>query len=199
MPRADRLSREDRQAVIIDAAVKLLDRQGFGDITVEMLRQEAGLSKGGFYHHVKSKNDVLLMVCENAGVAMVQALNKAQVYEGTPREQVEVLLGAYLDVVLVYRGALWAFFAERNRLTPDERERVLHWERKFLRGVADMLDGFKASGEVRDVDTGTLTQAFLGMINWVTRWHRKPNSDALRRSLTEIFIDGAFTRDASPK
>jgi AcrR family transcriptional regulator len=187
------LSREDRQAVIVDAAIRLLDQWRFGDITVEMLRQEAGLSKGGFYHHVKSKNGVLLMVCENAGLAMLQALNRAQVYAGTPREQIEVLVTAYLEVVLVYRGALWAFFAERNRLPPDECERVLDSEREFLRGVADMFDRFKASGDVRDVDTATLTRALLGMVIWVTRWHRKPNSAELRRTLTEIFINGTFT------
>jgi AcrR family transcriptional regulator len=188
-----RLQPSERRALIVEAATRLLAEHSFADITIDMLRDEAGLSKGGLYHHVKSKSEILVLVCEEAARSMVEALETAEQHEGTARERVELLMRVQLEVVFRYGGALWAFFSERSRLTAQERERVIALERRFVRGVKALFDDMKASGELRDVDTLTLTHAFIGMINWVARWYRgKPAIQGLSDTLATLFLDGSF-------
>jgi AcrR family transcriptional regulator len=188
-----RIAPEARKALIVDAAARLLDERGFGDITVEMLRDEVGLSKGGLYHYVRSKNDVLILVCEMAAQGMLDGLERAQSHQGSPRERIDVLLSEHFDLVLRYGGALWAFFGERNRLTPDERDRVLVLERQYLHGVKAMLDEMKAAGDLRELDTTTVSEALLGMVNWVARWHRgRTPVSSLRATLVDLFVGGAL-------
>lgn len=183
----------ERKALIVDAAARLLDERGFGDITVEMLREEVGLSKGGLYHYVSSKNDVLVLVCEMAAQEMLNGLDRALAHEGSARERIEVLLSEHFDLVLRYGGALWAFFGERNRLSPEERDRVLVLERQYLHGVKAMFDDMRAAGEMRELDTMTVSEALLGMINWVARWHRGRTAvSSLRATLVDLFVGGAL-------
>jgi AcrR family transcriptional regulator len=197
---AQRIAPEARKALIVEAAARLLDERGFGDITVEMLRDEVGLSKGGLYHYVRSKNDVLLLVCEMAAEEMLHGLEHAQGHQGSPREKIDVLLSEHFDLVLRYGGALWAFFGERNRLTPDERDRVLVLERRYLHGVKAMFDEMRAAGDLRELDTTTVSEALLGMVNWVARWHRgRTPVSSLRATLVDLFVGGALQGAGEPR
>ncbi len=45
---------------IFEAAVTLFDRQGYDSVTVDDICREVGMSKGAFYTHFKSKDQVLL-------------------------------------------------------------------------------------------------------------------------------------------
>jgi len=59
MPRVDpKIRREE----IIKAALALFQRDGFDSVKVEAILHEVGLSKGGFYHHFKSREDILRQI-----------------------------------------------------------------------------------------------------------------------------------------
>ncbi len=45
--------------LIIEAALKLFAKNGYDDTTIEGIIQETNLSKGGVYHHFKSKEDIV--------------------------------------------------------------------------------------------------------------------------------------------
>ncbi len=189
--RAARLSPDVQRQRIANAAAELLADRPFADVTVEMLREELGLSKGGLYHHVGSKNEILLLVCDTAGEALLASLAEAAQLPVGSRARLALLLERHLDLVERYGGALWAFFSERNRLAPDERERVLEWERRYLRGVEQLLEEAREEGVLGDVDIQVAAHTFVGAANWVTRWHRgKPSREAMRETLATILFDG---------
>ncbi len=50
---------------IIEAATKLFARNGFEKTTMEEIIRKAGCSKGGYYHHFKSKDEVLESIIDN--------------------------------------------------------------------------------------------------------------------------------------
>lgn len=47
--------KQKTRANIVEAARILFNRHGFGDVTIDMVMQEAGLTRGGFYNHFESK------------------------------------------------------------------------------------------------------------------------------------------------
>lgn len=50
---------------ILNMAINLFKRDGFEQVTIEMICSECGVTKGSFYHHFKSKNDLLLDFYDN--------------------------------------------------------------------------------------------------------------------------------------
>ena len=59
MPRIDP---EVRRQAIISAGIKLFQRDGFDSVRVDDILELVGLSKGGFYHHFKSREDILRQI-----------------------------------------------------------------------------------------------------------------------------------------
>ena len=54
-----RMAPDERRALILDAAQTLFFANGWDDVTVADVLNEAGISKGGFYHHFTAKEDLL--------------------------------------------------------------------------------------------------------------------------------------------
>ncbi len=55
---------EETRARIIDAAVKLFSTRGFNAASVDDICEEAGISKGAFYHHFESKQALFLVLLD---------------------------------------------------------------------------------------------------------------------------------------
>jgi len=78
MPRSglDRFEqRKQTRARLIDAALKLFSTSGYEHATVDDISQEAGYSKGAYYFHFSTKDDILLellrMWTESRGAALL--------------------------------------------------------------------------------------------------------------------------------
>ena len=54
---------------LLDAAVAVIRRQGLHATTVEQLCEHAGVTKGGFFHHVASKEAIAVAATEHWGSA----------------------------------------------------------------------------------------------------------------------------------
>jgi AcrR family transcriptional regulator len=55
---------EETQARILEAAVKQFSVSGFNKASVDDICKQAGISKGAFYHHFKTKQDVFLALLD---------------------------------------------------------------------------------------------------------------------------------------
>jgi AcrR family transcriptional regulator len=55
---------EETRTKIMDAAIKLFSTRGYNKASVDDICQEAGISKGAFYHHFKSKQALFLALLD---------------------------------------------------------------------------------------------------------------------------------------
>ena len=56
--RQQQKSRETRER-IFRAAKRILEKQGYEELSIKNICEEAGVSNGSFYHHFKTKDDLL--------------------------------------------------------------------------------------------------------------------------------------------
>ncbi len=50
---------KDKKQMIIDVALKLINENGYDKVTVKQITDQAGVSKGAFYIHFNSKEDLI--------------------------------------------------------------------------------------------------------------------------------------------
>src|SRR5919108_4642572 len=62
--RASRPSGDDREAAILRTAERLLEQQGFSQISIDDLARGAGISRPTFYFYFPSKDAVLLTLLD---------------------------------------------------------------------------------------------------------------------------------------
>lgn len=66
--------RPSNRRAILDAAQRVLEREGLTDITFEAVATESGLTKGGLLYHFRSKDDLLLGLHEHLAAQWEETL-----------------------------------------------------------------------------------------------------------------------------
>lgn len=98
MPAALRKSRKpargSARTALLDAAHKLVRRQGWNATTVDNLCAEAGVTKGAFFHHFESKDSLGIAAARHWGDVTTPLFANAAYHQR--REPLDRLLG-YLD------------------------------------------------------------------------------------------------------
>lgn len=73
---------DEKRQELLQAAERLFCQQGYEKTSVQDILNEIALSKGGFYHHFTSKEEVLTALCERraqrAAIYAAEALSQAE-------------------------------------------------------------------------------------------------------------------------
>lgn len=100
--------REATRALIVDAALVLIDRSGIEAATLEGIARELGLTRQGLYYHFASKEALLAEAALQDWKDVARAVQAATHAAATAEDALEALVRTY---VAHYRGRL-----ERYRL-----------------------------------------------------------------------------------
>ena len=87
-------SRETR-AKIFQAAKRILQKQGYEQLSIKNICEEAGVSNGSFYHHFKTKDDLLSYYIEEQPSMDPNLLDLPSSAAGTK----EAIISVYLNYV----------------------------------------------------------------------------------------------------
>lgn len=188
-----------RKAEIVDAALGLFAEVGFEKTTVEAIIGRLGVAKGCFYHHFRSKNDVL----EECVIVLAKRMQREYL---TILEDSSVPAGrrlvAYLDHNFELAAAPEAagFLADLHARTFDVIHKRVTDEvvAALLPAMIHLLDDGVAAGEFDIADTEMTAVAVLGALTGLHEFytgrtgldlvrHRRQVLDVLDRLLaTEL-------------
>ena len=97
-------ARPDSKTKLLQAALQVIRTKGYASATVDDICEAAGLSKGSFFHHFDSKEELAVAAAEHFA-AMANGLFAAAPYQ-EPTDPLERLLG-YVDFrAAIMRGDL---------------------------------------------------------------------------------------------
>ena len=85
----------EREANLIQAGLKLLEEEGFSQLTMDRLVARVPYSKGTVYNTFSGKEDLLLAMNNRGAGRMLDLLERGDAFRGSPRER-------YLAVVFAY-------------------------------------------------------------------------------------------------
>lgn len=97
-PARTRLSPDARRAQLLELGAQLFATRSVDEISIDVLAEEAGVSRGLLYHYFGSKQDFRLAVIRHAVEDLVE--KTAPPAEGEPLERLLISLGVYVDYVL---------------------------------------------------------------------------------------------------
>ena len=88
----------EKRQNLLDTAEKLFCQQGYEKTSVQDILDATSMSKGGFYHHFASKDEVMTALCsrraERAAAFAADALNAA----GTPAARINAVLYGFMPL-----------------------------------------------------------------------------------------------------
>lgn len=171
-PRAPRDAEKTRER-ILDAAQALILDHGFGSTTVEAVVGRAGITKGAFFHHFRSKSDLARTLIDRFAAMdrehMERHLARAEKLAHDPLQQLLTLIALYEEdfeaLGEAVPGCLFASYIYEHKLFDDEvlavlRESTLMWRRVML---AKLEEAARAHPPKREVDLESLADLFYSL------------------------------------
>ncbi|MGD8483973.1 MAG: TetR/AcrR family transcriptional regulator [Thioalkalispiraceae bacterium] len=144
MPRDGRATKEK----ILDVAQHLLLEHGFGGMSVDQLIDAAGITKGAFFYHFKSKNALAQALLERY-VQMDDALlhdlmGRAEKLSHDPLQQYLIFVGLLEETLRGLSepppGCLVAsYLYQLEMFTPDTQHAVINGFKEWQRVLGDKL------------------------------------------------------------
>ena len=89
----------ERRLALVRAAVEVFYSKGFHGCRVSDVAEAAGISQGTVYNYVKSKEELLFMVCEDHLQAYERIVNAALQSANSSKGKFDALLRATVEVI----------------------------------------------------------------------------------------------------
>ncbi|MFZ5828209.1 MAG: TetR/AcrR family transcriptional regulator [Bacillota bacterium] len=191
---------DDLRAQILHAALRLFNRKGFHATSVQDIVGEASCSKGAFYHHFQSKEDLLLVFHETFIQYELEQAEQALQGEGGPLDKLRKIAVQLIDSIARFRPYVGVFIQERRFLSHEGFAIVKAKRDRYEGIVRGLVEEAIGQGQLRpDLDPQLFTLAFFGMYNWSYHWFQpnKPlSTEEVAGRLFDFLIDGARSRAA---
>jgi TetR/AcrR family transcriptional regulator, cholesterol catabolism regulator len=181
---------------ILRTSARLFRERGYDATSMNDISAALKLSKGGLYHHFRSKDEILFHIMNHA-MDITEARVIVPVREiADAEEKLRELIRLHIQLVLRARDReITVILHENHPLPPQLRKRVNARKKGYIHFVEQSIADAMKARHGRKVNARAAAFALLGMINWIYQWYRPEGSlqeDDLVRQYTEIFFNGAF-------
>jgi AcrR family transcriptional regulator len=183
---------EETRKALIDAALKLFGSQGYAATSVQEITEAAHVTKGAFYHHFESKEDVLRLIHDEFLDYQLAILKVALDQETDPETRLRNLLRALLESTARYMANVTIFYQERRHLTGARFKAIKRKRDEFDRLFQEVFQRGIDEGIFRgDLDARIVGLGILGMCAWVHQWYR-PSGRFTAEQIADIFSEMAL-------
>ena len=184
-----------RREQMIQGAIKLFKEKGFHRATTREIAKAAGFSIGTLYEYIRTKEDVLYLVCDSIYKQSMGRLASFEIKEGT----VDDLKSAIREYFLQVDGMLdelTIMYQETKSLSKEAQAYVFSKEFEIVAVVERLLKRCVQSGEISMTDKQIHMAANSLVVqgqSWAFRkWalHRQHTLDEYIEMQTTLFISG---------
>jgi AcrR family transcriptional regulator len=179
---------QDRKAEILDAALTLFVKKGFNRTSIQDIADSAGITKGGLYHYLKTKEEILFLLHERF---ISKGFSKLKLIEEESLSTVEKLvklLKAHLEIIREYKDDITIFYKEYNNLSPENYKIVLNKRDDYESIFINVLEEGRING-VFNVESSRIASFFiLGASNFMYHWYN-PNGEKSLDELARIYLN----------
>ncbi|TFB13070.1 TetR/AcrR family transcriptional regulator [Filobacillus milosensis] len=190
----------DLREKIIKSSLQLFSDKGFHGVTVNDIVNHCDTSKGGFYHHFKSKDELLYVIHDTFISYVLNEANQAKKCYDRPIFQLHEMLKALVRVYDLYNEHI-VVFNQENKYLKENYEILIQKKRDNYKEILqEVIKQGQELGEIRNELPTTITNmAILGMVNWTYQWYKKDGPktiDEIASTYIDIIFSGLLTTEA---
>lgn len=193
------LDPRDPAEQFLRAATQLINEEGYHGASVERISARLNVSKGAFYHHNATKDELVLACFQRAFDIMWRAIRLAEDAGGSGLQKLASISEALVRYQLDGAAPLLrtsAFTTVPEALQP---ELMAKFDRVSYRFASILCDGM-ADGSIRPLEVNMGAQMLTTMINAAAElhyWAPGLTSDKATEHYVRPFFEGLFTASTS--
>lgn len=169
------MTREDRRAAIIEAAIEVFARKGFFGAKVSEIAEAAGVADGTIYLYFKSKDEILISLFEEKMEAIISDLERMLAEVSDPREKLRRYVVAHLELVAERPTLMQVLTIELRQSARFIKEYHPKGFGRYLGVLGAILEEGQSDGLFRpELHPGVFRRALFGAVDeisleWILR------------------------------
>jgi len=178
---------------IFKAIAKLFKEKGFYNTSIKDISEKVGLKGGSLYYHIKSKEDALFHVCEDAINRLLAELERIVKTDDDPKVKLRKIVENHIDYFVNNFYETSVFLIETKALGDDYQKKYTDKRDRFERHVRNVLKQGMEKGVFRKGDIKLMTFAILGMLNWMVIWYNPEGrwgDNKIKKEFVETIFSG---------
>ncbi|MBI4965432.1 MAG: TetR/AcrR family transcriptional regulator [Desulfomonile tiedjei] len=189
-----------KEAVIFDAACRVIREKGFHQARITDIAHAAGISYGLVYHYFKSKTDLFDAILKEWWGGLFSMMDRCDAEAASVVERLSAIVNYFLDQYEKRPDMVHIFVTEISRSSSNLTTPRVEWLRNFMKRTEKIIAVGQAQNILRsDVKAFYLTYIFLGAIDSfvsvmvVEKLPLKGRTQKQRiaAALLEVFLNGA--------
>ena len=183
-----------REEQVRAAALRLFKEKGYHATSMRDIANAVGINKGSLYSYIKTKEDLLIPVFEQAmGVLLAQIEQITADRALTPTERLKRAIHAHVSAVANNLDVLTVYLSEWRQLATESLATNRMQRERYAALFHDILRDGIAAGEFRTMDSRIVMLGVIGMCNYLFRWYRpdgRLTPDQVADELIEMVMRG---------
>lgn len=196
---------ETRRREIVKAAVDLFIRKGFHKTTVREIAQKFGMSIGTMYEYIRTKEDILYLVCDYIHSNVREKVRPSLTISGDFIETLKRAIYAYLTVIDEMQDYVVFLYQETKSLNHEARKYIFRAEEEMTQIFEEILtrgvEGGAFSIDKKDLPLVAHNIMVMGHMWAFRRWVLQKNYTLERyiKTQTSLVLNGLKVDTKSSK
>jgi AcrR family transcriptional regulator len=178
---------------ILLAAAHIFQEKGYHAASMQDIAQAVELQKGSLYHHVESKQDILLALLDQALDRILEKLQEIQDLEVSPDKKLRLAMQSYLSFLAENRSLSSVLLLEHRSLKPEYKNKHIPRRDDVEDIWQEIINSGINQGYFQTTQPGLTAKALLGVINWTITWYREDgllSPIEIADHFTDLFFEG---------
>lgn len=178
---------------ILEAAAQIFSEKGFHAASMQDIAEAVRLQKASLYHHVASKQEILLAILDRTLDLLIERMNAVLAMDLPPDQKLRQAILCYMQILTGHHDLASVLLFEHRSLDPEFKERHIPRRNRFEALWRTLIDEGQAAGVFVTSDTGLTVRTLLGAMNWTITWYRPEgqfSGEEIAGRYADMFLGG---------
>lgn len=175
------MTRED----ILEAAAQVFRQKGFHGASMSDIAQAVHLQKASLYHHVSSKQEILLELLDQALKLLSERISAIVSQDISADQKLRRMISEYLQILDENLDLAAVLLFEHRALERRQHARHVPNRDKFELLWRSVLAQGVDEGIFNCQDIPLAVRAILGLLNWTITWYRSDGEKSIQQIAEE--------------
>ena len=173
---------------ILEAAAQIFREKGFHGASMNDIAEAVNLQKASLYHHVTSKQEILLDILDQALQLLLDRISSITSQSIPIDKKLRLMIREYLQILADNADLAAVLLFEHRSLDRKQHARHVPNRDKFESLWKDVLAEGVRTKTFKCDDLGLTTRALLGLMNWTLTWYR-PNGEKTIQQIADDYAN----------
>ncbi len=182
-----------RKEQILQTSARMFKSRGYASTSMRDIATELGIEAASLYHHIKSKEEILEIICFGMANKLTAAIAEVNDIYFNAEEKLRMAIKNHVQIITenIHQSAV--FLHEWRSLSEPKLSAFKALRDDYEKGINTILTEGINEDVFADVDQKFASLTILSTVNWINEWYSptgKMNAEEIATKLSDFIMGG---------